>query len=145
LWIAGQNGPRTVIAIGNVLRGAFRVLMASFFVTGGIAGVLLPPPPDFEVSPEAKISLHIGRWVVIAATGLLLVDAFVERWFRRKYVRALRGSFISPHAFAPPPGIFDPTETYPDPIALRKDAGLVPNPQRRATDPPPSGPQDDPR
>lgn len=136
LRAAGQNGPRTVIARGNVLRGLFRLLMSFFFVVSGVASVLLPPPPDFsDISDEAKLSLQIVRIMLIASTGLLLIDAFVERWFRRKFVRALKGRGPLPEAlFAPPPGIFDPTASYPDPMERRKDAGHTANPVRRSTD-----------
>lgn len=137
LRAAGQNGPRSVIAIGNVLRGGFRVLLAFFFSTGGFVAVMLPPPPDFEVSPEAKLALVIGRWVVIAATAVIVLDAFVERWYRRKYVRTLRGRFVPPVLFAPPPGRVEPGVIYPDPLERRKDYGLTTKTTRRSTDPPP--------
>lgn len=118
---AGVNGPRSVIAIGNFMRGVFRLLMSFFFVTAGIASVLLPPPPDFEVTPQAKLSIQIVRWVLLSSTALMLVDAFTERWSRQRYVRAAMGRGRAPAAGQ-------------DPVDMRKDAGRVENPSRRKSD-----------
>ena len=88
LRAAGQNGPRGAIAIGNVLRGIFRVVMALHFDLGGVLSILLPPPPPVP-DGELQIAMLGSRIILLSATGVLLVDAFVERHYRRKFVRAL--------------------------------------------------------
>jgi hypothetical protein len=93
---AKVNGPLEAVALGNVIRGIFRVTKSILFLVGGVASVLLPPPHEVPLLTDGtfsdeKIAIVIGRAVLILATVLLMADAIVERWFRQKHARALRG------------------------------------------------------
>jgi hypothetical protein len=94
---AERFGPRGAIAIGNIHRAVFRVLMSMLLTGAGLASMFLPPPPPplYRVlanSPEMRLGAIVVRGVLIAVTAILLVDGFSERFFRHRYVRSLRAS-----------------------------------------------------
>lgn len=94
---AERFGPRGAIAIGNVHRAVFRVLMSMFLAGAGLASIFLPPPPPplyvvLVNSPEMRLGALVVRGVILAVTTILLVDGFSERMFRHRYVRSLRAS-----------------------------------------------------
>jgi hypothetical protein len=87
-------GARWTLAIGNVHRAFFRLMKAIVLAGVGISALFLPPPPPifqaFIDSPEMRLSAFVVRMGIIVVTALMLVDAFVERAFRQRYVRTLR-------------------------------------------------------
>lgn len=95
-------GARWTLAIGNVHRAFFRLTKGIVLAVAGVSGLFLPPPPPIYRalmdSPEMRLSAVIVRVAIMLVTGLLLADAFVERTYRRRYVRALRmnGNDVAP-------------------------------------------------
>lgn len=83
----GQDGALGNISTANLLRAGFRVLKALMFLAIGIVSVLRPPPyPVYEpidviINSDLADGIASVRWLIMAATVLLLLDSIVERWF----------------------------------------------------------------
>lgn len=75
------------IAIGNVLRSSARVTKAMLFAFAGVACLFLPPPPP-ETGPTST-ALFITQSAIMAATGVILLDAIIERYVRQKFIAGI--------------------------------------------------------
>lgn len=89
-----RSGARWMLARGNMHRAFFRLSKAIVLAGVGMSALFLPPPPPiyagFMDSTEMRLGAFVVRMGIVLVTALILIDGFVERMFRRRYVRALR-------------------------------------------------------
>jgi hypothetical protein len=108
---AGSNGPRSVIAKGNIYTEFERLIVHFLLFIVGLCSIFLPPPFGIGQSVDSPELLQhtITRSVLIAITVLKVIGAIRARWERNQFVRKMSASGRNPHtppcALAPPPTI----------------------------------------
>jgi hypothetical protein len=136
LRMSGINGPRSIIANGNIMVEIERLGVHSILFLVGFASVFLPPPygENQTVGSPELLQHTITRIGLIGITVLKVFAAVRARRERNLFVRRmdLLGYIHGTPkcAMAPPPGSsqFLPQD---DPRLLRKDAATNPHPNPR--------------
>lgn len=132
LTMSGANGPRRVIATGNIYTELERLAVQSVLFIVGLISIFVPPPfwPDLPV-PQGELLQHtMTRIGLILITVIKLFSAIRTRRERGMFVRKMTAFGYNPKtpavALAPPPGITEPVHPCDDPRRLRKDESTVP-------------------
>lgn len=117
LRFSGANGPRSVIASGNIITEIERLVIHMILLLVGVASVLLPPP-DFQGEPVSSPELlqhTLTRVALISITVVKVSGAMRMRRERNRFVRSMSvpGPGYSKTTTAaelapPPPGASDP-------------------------------------
>jgi hypothetical protein len=102
---SGSNGPRQLIAVGNLRRESVRLVINLTFVVVGIASLFLPPPHTAADMPHDELlQLIISRMGLTVVSVATAIDGLWDRHHRRQFVRALRwnGTAFSLTEASPP-------------------------------------------
>lgn len=109
LRAAGINGARSTLVRSNVRSELKNVLVFTFYLVAGVAGVLLPPPLNFNddqvnaivtllrehqevawLANQQELAARIVRGVLIGATIVKMIVTALERYERQKYFTYIR-------------------------------------------------------
>lgn len=133
LRMSGVNGPRSIIASGNIFTEVERLFIHGILFLVGFASVFLAPPyaQGEAIAGEELLQHVLLRLGLIAITVLKVAAAIRARRERALFVRRMSlGGYnetLPSVALAPPPGVL----SEHDPRLLRKDAGKNKNPLPR--------------
>lgn len=83
---ANVNGPRKLMADGNVREEVMRLGVGSVMFVAAICALFLePPPPTYQVAPQSLV--FVVAWCCVGF--LMIISSTLERLTRRKLIRAV--------------------------------------------------------